>query len=369
MIPSKKKEPAKQPTRTGEKQQPARISWNEWAGPAAVDQAKRAAEMREMEKKDASLLADKGAPMSDGRKHREMGGNNSGLSSGRYGRPAVDVGRSHHRDHRRFGVRDPGGGGGGRERSPNRRSYRTLPYSRSGEGNVRRGTAASRGAMPPGMNYGKAPTTHFVNSGSLKTVHPSARPIAAQGMPPGLGVTGSATAAPAAAAPPPRNLARPSQHPPPVEHRRAAMKDGHLHRSRSPPQRPERFSRQGSLPRYDKYQRPHQSPPPRHPDALPPPVHRSRSPPPNRDGVLPYTDRPSVQRQPSQRGSSGGGGGGGSRSQLPMPQQPQRQEHLPHVPYRGQRLDNGPSLRLRDGVPASPRRFIPPVRYLSPPRF
>ena len=81
MIPSVNRGNVKTRGGTGDKPQPPKISWNEWAGADANETTKRG-ESKETEKKDDGMAFVQRVPIRDSRKGRDEGKDGRG-SSGR----------------------------------------------------------------------------------------------------------------------------------------------------------------------------------------------------------------------------------------------------------------------------------------------
>lgn len=294
---------------TNDKPQPHKISWNEWAGTDTVDARKT--EGREHERKGDNLMPDvQRVPVSDSRKRddRERG------PSSRHTR--LDAPK-HHRESKRGPREIP------REDSLVRQSVRD-PAARHHNAPIRRGTSSlANSGMPPGMNRG----THIkqprhLPSGPLEPVHPQ-RSIHPRMMPPGLGGSGSLH----------RNAPYAAQQLP-CDHRRGMPLRNSGRRSRSPVRRYDRPPRRLS-PRIERFPPVPEAALPIHEEWMPHDI-QPKSP---YGGPIPH-DRHPVYRSFPRRN--------------PPLHESDRDGYNP-------RIDFVPS-KPRVAVPASPRRFVLPVR-------
>lgn len=319
MIPPVNRGNVKPHAATGDKPQPPKISWNEWAGADANEFAKRC-ETRDPERKREGGMTDvQRVPIRDSRKGRD----DMREGRGAYGRHQRNE-SSGYRDSRRP-TKDSA-----RDKSPSRRSYRNSNPTLNDMPLRKAPTPMTNAGMPPGMSRTNVPAPRPMMSGPMESVHPSTRPMVSRTMPPGLGVSGTI---------PRSGPPHPSVHLPSVDSRRGVpVRDNQMSRSHSPPPRYDKHPRQMLPQRYDRGRR--GDSPPRGQDALLPPENRQRN---LYSGApLPFADRPVLQRQPERRHM--------------------QQHDEEFVNYR-QRFET--PARLRDTAPASPRRFIPPVRNMS----
>ena len=306
----------------GDKPQKPKISWNAWANTDGLDHPKRPTEKKEPEPRRDVHVMD--GPPQRGSQDPRRSRDDSRWMAGKFPRKED----SRPRLEPRRGRRDSD-----REKSPNR--HFKNPKSRSSEGSFRRGPpAATQAGMPPGMHYGKGPQT--MRSGPVESSRPASHQAAFRAMPPGLGVSGP---------PPPRVAPRGTDHGPPGDSYRGGMpvRDDPNVRDRSPA-RYDKAPRVTSPQRYGRPRRPHSPPRLQEPLQNPAPVNRSRSPPHN---ALPPThlERNNGQRPPQRR-----------RHHMDVDEEDETSATV------RQRPDNPSSFRPRATVPASPRRFIVPVR-------
>lgn len=214
-MPDSNPSHAKSTTTNGDKPQPPKISWNEWAG-ADADMTRRV----------------------DDRRRDPLEGMHRVTVDTRTGRDDTREGRS--RYHRHDGSKYHRDNRHPRESSP-KRSYRGS-NARTGEGSMRRGMTSVHSDIPPGMRRGHSfGPQRFMPTG-MEPMHRSMRPAASRTMPPGLGVSGSLS----------RDTQQPSRMP--MENRRFPMRDNRR-RSLSP-QRHNMPPRRASPERYRRFQRP-----------------------------------------------------------------------------------------------------------------